>query len=181
MNWLGLVPLGMSPVLTTPLITLIASASLNGAGASEIDLPRFVDAVEDVADQRRQDRQEFALAVERHAAVVGGADLATTIAVGDDLGDAADLIPQAVGDPLHDLLGLLGVLVTVILDQFPIGGEVEQAVLLLRGQLGRASRRGCGDPPTFLASSVTLSPQGRLLMKTAKSWSVSAVLIGGRA
>ena len=112
--------------------------------------------------------------------MVGGTDLPTSEAVGDDLGDAADLIPQAVGDPLHDFLGVLGVLVLVVLHQFPVGGEVEQPILLLRGQLSRSPEERARGSPTFFASSVTLSPQGRLLMKTAKSWSVSAVLIGGQ-
>ena len=76
--------------------------------------------------------------------MVGGADLATGKAVGDDLGDAADLIFQPIGDPLHDLLGIFGVLVLIVLDQFPVGGEVEQPVLLLRGQLGGSPEQGAG-------------------------------------
>ena len=175
-NWLGLVPLGMSPVLTMPLMTLIASASLNGAGASNSISFEIVDAVEHLADERREDRREFALAVERQVAVVGGADLPSGVAVGDDLGDAADLVPQPVGDPLHDFLGVFGVLVLVVLDQFPVGGEVEQPVLSPARSVATGVQKRMRGSPTFLASSVTLSPQGRLLMKTAKSWSVSAAV-----
>ena len=88
--------------------------------------------------------------------MVGGADLPSGVAVGDDLGGAADLVSQPVGDPLDDFLGILGVLVLMVLDQFPVGGEIEQAVLLLGGQL-------CGTPEEDAAISHLLGEVGHLV------------------
>ena len=102
--------------------------------------------------------------------MIGGADLATAEAVGDDLGGAADLILQPVGDPLDDFLGIFGVLVLMVLDQFPVGGEIEQPVLLLRGQLGGAPEevRGSldllGEVGHFVAAGPVADEDGEIVV-----------------
>ncbi len=88
--------------------------------------------------------------------MVGGADLPSGVAVRDDLGGAADLIFQPIRDPLDDFLGIFGVLVLMVLDQFPVGGEIEQAVLLLGGQL-------CGTPEEDAAIFHILGEVGHLV------------------
>ena len=67
--------------------------------------------------------------------MIDSTHLSTTVTIRYDLGDAADLILQPVSDPLHDFFGIFCVLALVILHQFAVGGEVEEAIPFLRGQL----------------------------------------------
>ena len=100
--------------------------------------------------------------------MVPGRDAARPKLSGTDLVDRADVALQPVGHRVEHVLGLGRVLVAVSPTELPVSGKVDKAVPLACVRFVGCPVKGAG----FLrraAISATLSPQGRLLTKTAKS------------